>query len=72
MLPEQVPEQKLPHDPQLFGSDVRSTHAPKQFTVPCGQQTTPAGQRHSPFWQTAPERQTFPQLPQLYGSLLRL
>jgi hypothetical protein len=47
-LPEHVPPRQLcPHDPQFFGSLVRSAHLPLQFW-------SPLGQPHMPLWQVAP------------------
>lgn len=55
----------MPQPPQLRVSKAIFTHLPPQFVAPAGQG------EHTPFRQTGvvPE-QTWPQAPQLFGSLL--
>ena len=53
-----VPEQVVPHAPQLPSSLVRSTHFPAHAVWP-------AGHEHTPFAQAPPVGQAVPQAPQL-------
>jgi hypothetical protein len=57
--------QTSPHEPQLFGSLVRSTHWPLQ-TVPMHEEDV-----HAPSTQLSPAGHTSPHAPQFFGSLAR-
>jgi hypothetical protein len=64
--------QTTPHPPQLFGSDDVVVHPLVQHVCPTEQSQTggphPSVEQHSPPWQS-PVEQTFPQTPQLFGSV---
>jgi hypothetical protein len=55
------------HPPQLFGSEVMSTHLPQQLVKPAVQL-----ELHTPAEQICPAAHTLPQVPQLAGSFARL
>jgi hypothetical protein len=66
-----VPVQVVPHVPQLWISVCSSTHMPPQQFCPAGQ--SPAvPQVHAPLTHVSPEAQTWPQAPQLFGSVCTL